>query len=351
MPDTRVMVVDDSAAMRALFCGILENAKGVDVCGVASNADEARSKMGECRPDVLTLDVEMPGMSGLDFLSEIMEQRPMPVIMLSSVAQVGSGVAAKAMERGAVHCFPKPLHSTPEEFDATVAKLGDIVRRAHSGELGQEEVESEIAAAEAAAAPATTHADYVSDGSLVVIACGQAGLEPAMQMIAAYPAACPPTIILVDADREPVESAIAKASGSASCTIAEAKDGTLLSPGTVAVAFDRMNHVIVEAGSPPRLRVAARDPVGGIRPCADLLLGSIARAKLPATGGLLSGSGADGAKGLQILLQTGGKAFVGTPAEGTPRDRISAVQALGVAAAELASDALADWVLEATAKG
>lgn len=80
------------------------------------------------------------------------------------------------------------------------------------------------------------------------------------------------------------------------------------------------------------------------------MLGSIARAKLPATGGLLSGSGADGAKGLQILLQTGGKAFVGTPADGTPRDRISAVQALGVAATELASDALADWVLEATAK-
>lgn len=353
MPDTRVMVVDDSAAMRALFCGILENAKGVDVCGVASNADEARSKMDECRPDVLTLDVEMPGMSGLDFLTEIMEQRPMPVIMLSSVAQAGSGVAAKAMERGAVHCFPKPLHSSPEEFDATVAKLGDIVRRAHSGELGQDEVDSDIAAAEAAAAASAVnqHSDYVSDGSLVVIACGQAGLEPAMKMIKAYPAACPPTILLVDADREPVEAAIAGVNGAAACTVAEAKDGTQLAPGTVAVAFDRMSHVIVEAGAPPRLRIAARDPVGGIRPCADLLFGSIARAKLPATGGLLSGSGADGAKGLQILLQSGGKAFVGTPAEGTPRDRLSALQALGVAATELGSGSLADWVLEATAKG
>lgn len=351
MPDTRVMVIDDSAAMRALFCGILENAKGVDVCGVASNADEARSKLDDCRPDVLTLDVEMPGMSGLDFLSEIMEQRPMPVIMLSSVAQAGSGVAQKAMERGAVHCFPKPLHSSPEEFDATVAKLGDIVRRAHSGELGQEEVEKDIAEAVEAAAASNAHADYVSDGSLVVIACGQAGLEPAMELIKAYPAVCPPTILLVDADREPVETAIAEVTGSAACTVAEAKDGTSLAPGTVAVAFDRMSHVIVEAGSPPRLRIAARDPVGGIRPCADLLLGSIARAKVPATGGLLSGSGADGAKGLQILLQSGGKAFVGTPADGTPRDRLSALQALGVAATELESGALADWVLEATAKG
>ncbi len=89
MADTRVMVVDDSAAMRALFCGILENAKGVEVCGVANDAADARAKMPDCRPDVLTLDVEMPGMSGMDFLKEIMEERPMPVIMLSSIAQAG----------------------------------------------------------------------------------------------------------------------------------------------------------------------------------------------------------------------------------------------------------------------
>lgn len=353
MTDTRVMVVDDSAAMRALFCGILENAKGVDVCGVASNADEARAKLDECRPDVLTLDVEMPGMSGMDFLAEIMERRPMPVIMLSSIAQAGSGVAQKAMELGAVHCFPKPLHSSQEEFDATVRKLGDIVIRAHNGELASESGVG--SAGETVAAPVTSaasaHSGYVSDGSLVVIACGEAGLDEGMKLVSSYPAACPPTVLLVDADRARVEGAIAAANASTACTIAEAHDGMALAPGTVAVAFERAHHVIVEPGSPPRLRNANRDPVGGIRPCADLLLASIARARVPASAGLLPGTGADGAKGLQLLTQGGGKAFVSTPPDGAPRDRLGAVQALGIAASELAPEALAGWILEQTASG
>ena len=304
--------------MGALFWGILENAKGVDVCGVACNADEARAKLDDCRPDVLTLDVEMPGMSGMDFLAEIMEQRPMPVIMLSSIAQAGSGVAKRAMELGAVHCFPKPLHSSQEEFDATVRKLGDIVIRAHHGELGAEDAAGSDDAA--SAPPATSaFANYRSDGSLVVIACGDAGLADAMVLISAYPADCPPTILLIDADRGPVEAAIAAASGSAACSVVAASDGLALAPGTVAVAYDRAHHVIVEAGSPPRLRCAVRDPVGGIRPCADLLLGSIARARVPAKGGLLAGTGSAGAKGLQILhraLQIG----LITPGKGVRHD-------------------------------
>lgn len=121
-------------------------------------------------------------------------------------------------------------------------------------------------------------------------------------------------------------------------------------PGKVFLAFDRTAHLIVEASTPPKLRTAARDPVGGIRPCADLLFGSIARARVPAQAGLLSGTGADGAKGLQILMQTGGKVFVEDPAEGAPRDRLNAVHALGVAAADMPASELGDWILKAAAK-
>jgi two-component system, chemotaxis family, protein-glutamate methylesterase/glutaminase len=135
MRDTRVMVVDDFAAMRDLFSGILENAKGVSVCGAASSAAEARDMIPEIKPDVLTLDVEMRGMTGMEFLEEIIEKRPIPVIMLSSIAQAGSGTAAKVLELGAAHFFPKPLRTAPEKFDATVAKLSDIVIRAANGDL------------------------------------------------------------------------------------------------------------------------------------------------------------------------------------------------------------------------
>lgn len=340
MRDTRVMVVDDSAAMRALFSGILENAKGVSVCGVASSAAEARDMISDLKPDVLTLDVEMPVMTGMEFLEEIMETRPMPVIMLSSIAQAGSGTATKALELGAVHCFPKPLRTTPEEFDATVAKLGSIVIRAANGELS----------ADNDAGGEDDGPAFECDGSLVVMACGQAGLDPLKEILANYPATCPATVVVVDADRPVVEPFLAELQESAKCDVAEAADGLELTPGKVYLAFDRATHIIAEATTPPRLRSASRDPVGGIRPCADLLFGSIARARIPAAAGLLAGSGGDGAKGLQILMQTGGKVFLEDPAEGAPRDRMNAVHALGVAAADLPASELTEWILGETAK-
>jgi two-component system chemotaxis response regulator CheB len=352
------MVVDDSAAMRALFSGILENAKDVEVCGVASGADEAREKLAELKPDVLTLDVEMPGMTGMEFLAEIMETRPMPVIMLSSIAQAGSGTAAKALELGAVHCFPKPLRSSPEEFDKNVAQLGDIVVRAHRRELepgggDQPAGEDSPASAPADAGTASSSAafaDYVSNGSPLVLACGKDGLTAAGAIVMSYPAACPPTVLLVDADRESVESAISDWGEKAACNVAEAEDGASLEPGAVHVVFDKGSHFILEAGSPPRLKSAVRDPVGGIRPCADLLLGSIARARIAASAGLLAGSGSDGAKGLQILQQAGGSTFVEEPESGLPQDRLTAVKGLGVEADTIPTDEIAEWIAGKTAK-
>ena len=116
MRNTRVLIVDDSALIRALFCDVLDNARGIDVCGVAANADEARDKIAELRPDVLTLDNEMPGTSGLDFLAEVMAEYPTPVIMLSSLTQEGNAISKRAMELGAAYCFPKPISSARDEF-------------------------------------------------------------------------------------------------------------------------------------------------------------------------------------------------------------------------------------------
>ncbi|MFM7404158.1 MAG: chemotaxis protein CheB, partial [Erythrobacter sp.] len=330
---------DDSAAMRALFCDILENAKGVDVCGTAKNADEARDQIGKLRPDVLTLDVEMPGMSGMEFLEEVMATRPMPVIMLSSITQAGTGTARRALELGAVHCFPKPLHTSREEFDATVRQLGDIVLKAAAGELqpGGE-----------AADGGQGGAGYRSDGRIVALACGAAGIEAARQVLAAYDAACPPTVVLFDADPSAVENAMRAMRHSLPCQLGDAVDGVSLEVGKVWLAHDPTRHVIVEPGEPARLRLVERDPVNGSRPSADLLFGSLARSGLPALGGLLTSSGADGVRGLGILADARGKVFVQRPADYAPRDRYDAVRALGLELADLRQEAIPDWILGAT---
>ena len=340
MANVKVMVVDDSAAMRALFCDILDNAKGVTVCGTAKNADDARDQLDTLKPDVLTLDVEMPGMSGMEFLEEVMANRPMPVIMLSSITQAGTGTARRALELGAVHCFPKPLHTSREEFDATVRQLGDIVIKAASGELKP--------GGESGDACAGGEARYRSDGRIVVLACGAAGIESTRQVLAAYDAGCPPTIVVFDAEPAAVENAVRAMRHSLPCQLGDAVDGVSLEPGKVWLAHDPTRHVIVEAGEPPRLRLVERDPVNGCRPSADLLFGSIARAGLPALGGLLTGSGTDGVRGLAILADAGGKVFVQRPADYAPRDRYDAVRAQGMELADLRQEAIPEWILEAT---
>ncbi len=331
MANVRVMVVDDSAAMRALFCDILDNAKGVTVCGTAKNADEARDQLDTLKPDVLTLDVEMPGMSGMEFLEEIMATRPMPVIMLSSITQAGTGTARRALDLGAVHCFPKPLHTSREEFDATVRQLGDIVLKAAAGEL-------QPGGAGAGAGAGGAH--YRSDGRIVALACGAAGIESARQVLAAYDAACPPTIVLFDAEPGAVENAVRAMRHSLPCQLGDAVDGVSLEVGKVWLAHDPTRHVVIEPGAPPRLRLVDRDPVNGCRPSADLLFGSLARSGLPAMGGLLTGNGADGVRGLAIMAETKGRVFVQRPADYAPRDRYDAVRAQGFEVADLRQEAI-----------
>ncbi len=339
MADVKVLVVDDSAAMRALFCDILDNAKGVKVCGTAKNADEARDQLDALKPDVLTLDVEMPGMSGMEFLEEVMTTRPMPVIMLSSITQAGTGTARRALDLGAVHCFPKPLHTSREEFDATVRQLGDIVLKAAAGELKPGGEGDDTAAG---------GARYRSDGRIVALACGAAGIESARQVLAAYDAACPPTVVLFDAEPAAVENAVRAMRHSLPCQLGDAVDGVSLEIGKVWLAHDPTRHVIIEAGEPPRLRLVERDEINGCRPSADLLFGSLARSGLPALGGLLTGSGADGVRGLAILAETGAKVFHQRPADYAPRDRYDAVRAQGIDLADLRQEAIPDWILDQT---
>jgi len=109
MHDARVLVVDDSAAMRALFCDVLEQSKNVRVVGTAANAAEARDQIGELMPNVITLDVEMPGMSGIEFLEEIMTGgSPLPIVMLSGASSPLKVV--EAMKSGATDFIPKPVN-------------------------------------------------------------------------------------------------------------------------------------------------------------------------------------------------------------------------------------------------
>lgn len=342
MSNVKVLVVDDSAAMRALFSDILDQAKGVEVVGTARNADQARDMIPELKPDVLTLDVEMPGMTGMEFLAELMETNPMPVIMLSSVTQEGTGTAQKALEIGAVDIFPKPLHTSQEEFTKTVNKLGSIVIAAASAEPGS-------AAGSQEGGDANTDS-FEPDGRIVVLAAATGSIEVMREVIAAYPANCPPTVILLDAEFDLVDRAIDRLIPAVACKIEMAQNDAMLLPGTVYVACDKEKHLVIEDDFAAMLKLIERDPIAGHRPSADMLFASVARAGVPAIGGLLAANHEDGTRGLDAFAKSGAKVFVQDADSVGPNERCEAVFKLGTDAEKVDAKDMGPWIVDCVRK-
>lgn len=342
MHEARVLVVDDSAAMRALFSDLLDQTKNVVVVGTAASADEARKQIIELKPNVLTLDVEMPGMSGIEFLKEIMEDKPMPVVMLSSLTQAGTDTSLKAYELGAVECFPKPLKATPEQFAKTVGKLGKIVLAAANSNVKDASARKRSADAKVAAA-SEVHFDW--NGHVVALSASMGGIDALGDLLASWPAHCPPTIVTLGLEPMVVDAFINRMQSQLSCTIKAATDGVALTPGHIYIAADPAAHALIEAGQPPKVRLVARDPVEGMRPSATLLFGTMARAGAPAVGAILTGMGEDGAKGLKLMRDAGAATFAQDPDTATVSEAPAAAVASGAAQVALPIDALAAAIL------
>jgi two-component system chemotaxis response regulator CheB len=326
MHDARVLVVDDSAAMRALFSDILEQSKNVIVVGAAANADDAREQIAELKPNVLTLDVEMPGMNGIEFLEEIMTTNPMPVVMLSSLTQGGTETSLKAYELGAVECFPKPLKVTPEQFNKTVGKLGKIVLAAANSNVRNRPRSRDQRA---------TEDNFEWNGHIVALSASMGGIDAFSTLLAAFPAQCPPTVITLQSEPALVATFISRLDQELKCSVKEAKDGASLAPGTIHIASNPDMHLVVEPG----------EPVDGARPSATLLFGTIARAGFPAVGAVLTGMGEDGAKGLKLMRDAGCKTFAQDRATATVSEAPAAAITAGAADQELPLDDLAIAVL------
>ena len=342
MYEARVLVVDDSAAMRAMFSDILDQAKNVTVVGTARSADDARDQIAELKPNVITLDVEMPGMSGIEFLAEIMDTQPLPVVMLSSLTQAGTDTSLRALELGAIECFPKPLRATPEQFAKSVAKLGKIVLAAANSNVNSRTARTKTKASE-------THFEW--NGHLAAISASMGGIDALTTMLEHFPGNCPPTVVCLQAEPMLVETFITRLDGMLKCHVRPAKDGVSLIPGTIHIAGHPDTHAVVEPGSPPRLRLIARDPVDGARPSANVLYGSIARGAIPAVGAVLTGMGTDGARGLRLMRDAGSETFVQDRKTALVSETPEAVVALDAASHEVPLDDLGSAVLRSCAIG
>jgi two-component system chemotaxis response regulator CheB len=264
----------------------------------------------------------------------------MPVVMLSGLTQSGTEVSLKAYELGAVECFPKPLKATPDQFAKTVGKLGKIVLAAANSNLRSKP----------RAKAATDVAPFKWNGHIAALSASMGGIDALSILLANWPQNCPPTIICLQAEQPLIETFIARLDADCKCSVRALKDGAQLVQGVVHVTADQGSHAVFEAGTPPRLRLLARDPVDGARPSANLLFGTFARAGTPAAAAVLSGLGVDGAKGLKMMCDAGADTFAQDPASAMVAEAPAASIAAGGAKGQFALEELGVAVLAACAQ-
>ncbi len=295
MSRVKVLVVDDSATMRSLISAVLRRDPEIEVVGTAEDPLDARTKIKELNPDVLTLDVEMPNMNGLEFLEKIMRLRPMPVVMVSTLTQAGTDVTLAALEIGAVDAVAKPAvgHPASEAF----ADLADKVKSAARARVRPLEPRN------VQAHQGVYHAD---PNHILAIGSSTGGVEALLTILSAFPADCPATVITQHMPASFTRSFAARLDRMSAANVSEAVDGAILKTGHVYLAPGGASHLTVAGG---RCRLVASDPVNGHRPSVDVLFDSVARLGRPMTGVILTGMGKDGARGLLAMREAGARTF------------------------------------------
>jgi two-component system chemotaxis response regulator CheB len=300
MKKTRVLVVDDSRTMRSLIRHALSRDPDIEVVGEAADPLEARDAMKALDPDVLTLDVEMPNMNGIEFLSKIMRLRPTPVIMVSNLTHAGTAATIAALEIGAVDCVAKPMPGEQEIFADLPLKVKEAAgAREHLMRAPRED---------AAHAHKDAIADYEPDGKLVAIGASTGGVEALITLLSEFPENCPPTVITQHMPATFTKSFAERLDRLCAPRVGEAVEGAPLVPGQIYLAPGSIAHLQVGAGKTLVCRLTPADPVNGHRPSVDVLFKSVAEAaKSQVVGIILTGMGRDGADGLAAMRQAGAR--------------------------------------------
>ncbi len=302
MRPVRVLVVDDSLTVRSLIRALLGRDRDVEVIGEASDPHEARAAIKALNPDVITLDVEMPKMNGLEFLDKIMRLRPTPVIMVSSLTTRGASTAIAALEMGAFDCVAKPGPGEQDNFAEALAARVKAAAESRPRLLSK----PDRAAPRRAAASSAEAAAYRPDGRIVAIGASTGGVEALVALLSEFPPNCPPTVITQHMPATFTKTFAERLDRLSRPTVTEAVDGAPLAPGRVYLAPGGTCHLAVGATAPFRCRLVKGDPVNGHRPSVDVLFQSVAKAAgAQALGVILTGMGRDGAEGLLAMRQAG----------------------------------------------
>lgn len=301
---TRVLIVDDSATMRAILKTVLGKEEDIQVVGTAADAAQARSMIKELNPDVITLDIEMPGMNGLDFLDKIMTLRPTPVIIVSGHTAKGADVTMQALQLGAFDCYEKPDGMNGNLLAGDGGVLAHTVRLA--ARHGVRPHQAVVSRAARGVHAVLQHNHPQGETKVIAIGASTGGVEALTKLLTQWPSNCPPTVIVQHISGALAAALTRRLDGISPATVMLAESDRYLETGHVYIAPGNERHLEVRGKSRLISKLVHAEPVSGHRPSVDVLFESVARiAPGAATGILLTGMGEDGARGLLAMRKAG----------------------------------------------
>ncbi|MCK7595117.1 protein-glutamate methylesterase/protein-glutamine glutaminase [Pseudomarimonas salicorniae] len=296
----RVLVVDDSALVRQLLTEILSTDKEIEVVGSAADPYIARDKIKQLKPDVLTLDVEMPRMDGLKFLENLMRLHPMPVVMVSSLTEKGADVTIAALELGAIDFVTKPKLDVERGLREYGRELIDKVKVASRARVAS--AKRHEGGAPVRAVPTV----YKTTDRLVALGASTGGTEALRYVLAQFPPNAPAVVITQHIPGGFSRAFAQRLDRETQLTVYEASDGQPITPGHAYVAPGGYHLRVERSGARWFCRIGEDDPVNRHRPSVDVLFQSVATAAgRNAVAGILTGMGDDGARGMLALRDAG----------------------------------------------
>jgi two-component system chemotaxis response regulator CheB len=302
----RVLIVDDSSLMRGLLTEIIGGVPDIEVVGAAPDALVAREMIKALNPDVLTLDVEMPKMDGLEFLRRLMRLRPMPVVMISSRTAHGSDVTLEALETGAFDFVTKPQADSSTGLQPYADEIREKIRAAHAsrGRLLSPRVAS--ARPEVRVPSASGLSQRFLQSHVVAIGASTGGTEAIKEVLMRLPADMPPIVMVQHMPEAFTASFARRLDGLAALSVVEAAGNERLKPGVAYLAPGHSHLTIRKSAGGHVTELSMAEPVNRHRPSVDVLLQSVAGAAgQSATALILTGMGKDGAQGMMAMRRAG----------------------------------------------
>lgn len=357
MKKIRVLVIDDSSLVRKLLTQVLESDSRIEVVGTAADPLIARDKIKKLEPDVLTLDVEMPRMDGITFLSNLMRLRPMPVVMVSTLTQKGADVALQALELGAVDYVAKPTTDLMNQLEKYTEEITEKVKMAAAANikaLSREPTREKVTPMRIDPKLSTDAVlekkvvkKFKTTDKIVAIGASTGGTEAIKEVLMDMPADSP-GIVISQHIPEAFSTSFAKRMDTLSAmTVYEAKDGQQIIAGHVFIAPGNRHLMVERDGARYICRLSDGPEVNRHKPSVDVMFRSVAQNVGPnAIGVMLTGMGDDGAKGMKEMNEQGAPTIAqdertsvvwGMPGEAVKEGAVDSILPLGNIAGKIIS--------------